>query len=71
MTKGEERKAEQGERKRVRAMRRRDDPGDLTDAEWKILERVIPPAKEGGKPRTTERRDVLTAIFSIDRTGCP
>jgi len=51
-------------------MRRRDYPSDLTDAEWKILEPLIPPAKEGGKPRTTDMREVLNAIFYSDRTGC-
>jgi putative transposase len=51
-------------------MCRRDYPSDLTDAEWKILEPLIPPAKEGGKPRTTDMREVLNAIFYIDRTGC-
>jgi putative transposase len=52
------------------AMRRRDYPSDLTDAEWKILQPLIPPAKEGGRPRTTDMREVLNAIFYIDRTGC-
>jgi putative transposase len=33
-------------------------------------ENLIPPAKEGGKPRTTDMREVLNAIFYIDRTGC-
>lgn len=45
-------------------------PSDLTDAEWAILSPLIPPAKEGGRPRTTEMRDVLDAIFYVDRTGC-
>lgn len=45
-------------------------PSDLTDHEWEILEPVILPAKEGGRPRTTEMRDVLNALFSVDRTGC-
>jgi putative transposase len=51
-------------------MRRRDYPSDLTDAEWKILEPLIPKPKEGGRPRTTEMREVLDAIFYVDRTGC-
>lgn len=48
----------------------RGSPSDLTDAEWTILEPLIPPAREGGRPRTTEMREVLDAIFSVDRTGC-
>jgi transposase len=45
-------------------------PSDLTDQQWAILEPLIPPAKEGGRPRTTDMRDVLNALFSVDRTGC-
>jgi len=45
-------------------------PSDLTDQEWEILEPLIPPAKEGGRPRTTDMRDVLNALFYVDRTGC-
>jgi putative transposase len=50
-------------------VRRRDYPSDLTDAEWKVLEPLIPKPKEGGRPRTTDMREVLNAVFSIDRTG--
>ncbi len=45
-------------------------PSDLTEQEWAILEPLIPPAKEGGHPRTTDMRDVLNALFYVDRTGC-
>lgn len=45
-------------------------PSDLTDQEWAILEPLIPPTKEGGRPRTTEMREVLNALFYVDRTGC-
>src|SRR6266851_2887493 len=45
-------------------------PSDLTSQEWAILEPLIPPAKEGGRPRTTEMREVLNAMFYVDRTGC-
>jgi transposase len=51
-------------------MRRRDYPSDVSNAEWKILEPLIPPAKEGGRPRTTDMREVLNAMFYVDRTGC-
>lgn len=51
-------------------MPRRDYPSDLTDAEWRILEPLIPPAKEGGRPRTTDMREVINAIVYVDRTGC-
>ncbi|WP_236031787.1 IS5 family transposase [Ktedonospora formicarum] len=42
----------------------------MTDREWAILEPLIPSAKEGGRPRTTDMREVLNAIFYVDRTGC-
>jgi putative transposase len=45
-------------------------PSDLTSQQWAILEPLIPPAKEGGRPRTTDMREVLNAIFYVDRTGC-
>lgn len=51
-------------------MRWKEYPSDLSDAEWKILEPLIPKSKEGGRPRTTDMREVLNAIFYIDRTGC-
>jgi putative transposase len=51
-------------------MQRRDYPSDLTDAEWRIVEPLIPPAKEGGRPRTTDMREVMNAMLYVDRTGC-
>jgi transposase len=44
-------------------------PSDLTDQEWSILELLLPPAKPGGRPRTTEIRAVINAILYLDRTG--
>jgi transposase len=44
-------------------------PSDLTDQEWAILEPLLPPAKPGGRPRTTDRRQVINAILYLDRTG--
>jgi putative transposase len=51
-------------------MQRRDYPSDLSEREWAILEPLIPPAKPGGHPRTTDMREVLNAILYLDRTGC-
>ncbi len=45
-------------------------PGDLTDAEWALVEPLIPPAKRGGRKRTVDVREVLNAIFYILATGC-
>jgi len=44
-------------------------PSDLTDQEWTILEPLIPPARPGGRPRTTDMRAVINAILYLDRTG--
>src|SRR5205814_9820746 len=44
-------------------------PSDITDNEWRILEPLIPPAKPGGHPRTTEMREVINAILYLNRTG--
>ena len=43
---------------------------DLTDEEWALLEPLIPPAKRGGRPRTTNMRAVLNGIFYVLKTGC-
>ena len=51
-------------------MNRKPYPSDLTDAEWSILEPLIPPAKPGGHPRTTNMRAVVNAIFYLVHNGC-
>jgi transposase len=45
-------------------------PSDLTDDQWDLIERHLPPEPGGGRPRTTDPRDVVDAIFYITRTGC-
>ena len=45
-------------------------PSDLTDAEWAIIEPMIPPAKRGGRKRSVNLREVLNGIFYILWTGC-
>jgi transposase len=45
-------------------------PSDLTEQEWTLLEPLLPPSKPGGRPRSTEMREVLNALFYLDRTGC-
>jgi len=42
----------------------------LTDAQWALLEPLLPAAPGGGRPRTTEMREVLNAILYLLRTGC-
>ena len=46
-------------------------PSDLTDAQWQCLEPLIPAAKSGGRPRKTDMRAAMNAIFYLLRTGCP
>ena len=43
---------------------------DLTDAQWEILQKVLPPAPGGGRPRKTDLREVLNALLYVMRTGC-
>ncbi len=51
-------------------MNRKSYPTDFTDKEWKIVEPLIPPPKTGGRPRETDVREVLNAIFYLLRSGC-
>ena len=46
-------------------------PSDLTDPEWERLAQLIPPAEPGGRPRKTDMRSAMNAIFYLLRTGCP
>ena len=43
---------------------------DLTDAAWAWVAPVLTAARPGGRPRTTNLRAVLNAIFYLLRTGC-
>jgi putative transposase len=43
---------------------------DLTDAQWAILGPMLPPPPGGGRPRTTDMREVLNAILYVLRSGC-
>src|SRR5919197_2245551 len=44
-------------------------PTDLPDTEWAILLPLIPAAKPGGRPRTTDMREVVNAILYSLRSG--
>jgi putative transposase len=43
---------------------------DLNDAAWAWIAPYLPAARSGGRPRTTDLRAVLNAIFYLLRTGC-
>ncbi len=51
-------------------MRRTVYPTDLTDAEWILLEPLVPPPKPGGRPAKYPRREIINAIRYVLRTGC-
>lgn len=51
-------------------MERKAYPTDLSDEEWAILEPLIPPAKSGGRRRSTDMREIMNAIIYRLRTGC-
>jgi len=44
---------------------------DTTDAEWAVLESLMPAPAGTGRPRTTNLRALVNAIFYILWTGCP
>src|SRR5262245_16954432 len=50
-------------------MRSQSYPSDITDAQWALIEPLIP-VYSGGRPRITDLRDVVDAIFYLLRTGC-
>ena len=43
---------------------------DLTDAEWSVIEPLIPPPSKMGRPRTLDMRKVVNAIQFMLGTGC-
>jgi putative transposase len=42
----------------------------LSDERYPLVEPLIPSAKPGGRPRSTDLRRVLDGLFDIVRTGC-
>src|SRR6202790_2453293 len=50
-------------------MRTQSYPSDVTDAQWSLIEPHLP-VYPGGRPRKTNLRDVVDAVFYILRTGC-
>src|SRR5438067_9318331 len=49
---------------------RRRYPTDLTDAEWRLLEALLPPNTGPGRPTTLDRRDMVNALLYMKQTGC-
>ncbi len=47
------------------------DATDLTDAQWAaIAPLVITPSPNGGRPTEIDRRAIVNALLSENRTGC-
>lgn len=43
---------------------------DLTDEQWDIISPLLPKPKPRGRKRSTDLRDVLDALFYLNKTGC-
>jgi putative transposase len=43
---------------------------DMTDAEWALIARRLPPRRRLGRPRRTDLRRVIEAILYVLSTGC-
>ena len=50
-------------------MRTENYPSDISDPQWSLIEPHLP-VSSGGRPRKTDLREVVNAIFYILRTGC-
>lgn len=50
-------------------MDRKPYPSDLSDTEWELMAPHIPEEEPGGRPRETEMREVLDAIFYVLKSG--
>jgi len=46
-------------------------PSDVTDAEWEILEPLIPAISEEAAHVKYTRREIVNAILYVLRSGCP
>ena len=43
---------------------------DLTDAEWALIEPLLPSPSRIGRPRTADLRNVVEAILYMASSGC-
>jgi transposase len=51
-------------------MTRKAYPSDVTNAEWQIIERLLPIAQTIGRPRQVDLREIINGIFYVLREGC-
>jgi len=45
-------------------------PSDLTDAQWALIEPLVPEPRWGGRPAVHPRRRIVEAVLYVNRTGC-
>ena len=45
-------------------------PSDLNDAQWQILQPLLPAPAKLGRPRARDLREILNGIFYLLRSGC-
>ena len=45
-------------------------PSDISYGGWDEVKDLLPPAKQGGRPRTVNLKNILNAIFYVVKTGC-
>lgn len=45
-------------------------PSDVSDEQWAIIQPLCPLPLPGGRPRKVDLRQVINAIFYVNRTGC-
>jgi len=50
---------------------RRGYPSDLSDAQWALIEPLLPEPSAGGRPEKHPRREIVNAILYVVRSGCP
>ena len=53
-----------------KGMKRPSYPSDLSDEQWKRMERLVPAPKLGGRPVKHDRLAILNAILYLVRSGC-
>ena len=51
-------------------MARKPYPSDLTNTQWKLVARLIPAVKPGGRPRKYDMREVVNGILYVNSEGC-
>ena len=51
-------------------MARKSYPTDMSDAQWDLIATFFPQAFVRGRNRSIETREIVNAIFYINRAGC-